>query len=185
MAQKVAVMLGDGCEPVEAIAPVDVLRRGGVDVTTVSVMPTRQVAAAHGVAVEADALVADVALGDFAMIVLPGGLGGVENLSRCEPLLDALKVFAAEGRFIAAICAGPTILAKLGLLKGRSATCYPGCEDGFPAGVYQDLRGATRDANLITASGPGQALEFGLELLRALQGDEAARQVAQGMLLER
>lgn len=183
--KRVAVMLGDGFEPVEAIGPVDVLRRGGVEVTTVSVMATRQVTAAQGVAVEADALVGDVALDDFDMIVVPGGTGGVANLAKCQPLLDALKTFAVEDRFIAAICAGPTILADLGLLEGRKATCYPGCQTNFPEGSYQDVRGAVRDSNLITASGPGQALAFGIEILRALKGDEAADEVAQGMLIAR
>lgn len=183
--KRVAVMLGDGFEPVEAIAPVDALRRGGVEVATVSVMGRHQVVAAQGVAVEADALVDDVALTDFDMIVLPGGMGGVENLSKCQPLLDALKTFAAEDRFIAAICAGPTILADLGLLEERKATCYPGCQTNFPGGSYQDVRGAVRDSNLITASGPGQALEFGIEILRALKGDAVADEVAQGMLIGR
>lgn len=185
MQKKVAVMLGDGFEPIEAIAPVDVLRRGGVAVTTVSVMKTSRVVAAQGVPVEADAQVSGVDLNDFDMIVLPGGLGGVKNLSACEPLRSALETFADENRFIGAICAGPTILADLGLLENRSATCYPGCQEGFPANVYQDVRGAVRDSNLITASGPGQALTFGLELLRALMGDTVANEVAQDMLAAR
>ena len=126
-----------------------------------------------------------MAFADFDMIVVPGGMGGVQNLSRCQPLLDALKAFAAEGRLIGAICAGPTILADLGLLKGRAATCYPGCQTNFPEGVYQAIYGVQRDANLVTASGPGQALDFGLELLRALEGDAAADEVAKGMLLKR
>ena len=183
--KRVAIMLGDGFEPVEAIAPIDALRRGGVEVTTVSVMGQRQVTAAQGIAVEADALVDDVTFDDFDMIVVPGGSGGVQNLSQCQPLLAALKKFAAEDRFIAAICAGPMILADLDLLEGRKATCYPGCQTNFPANVYQDIRGAIRDGNLITASGPGQALEFGIEILRALKGDAVANEVAQGMLITR
>lgn len=185
MQKKVAVMLGDGFEPIEAIAPVDALRRGGVAVTTVSVMESSRVVAAQGIPVEADAQVNDIALNDFDMIVLPGGMGGVKNLSACEPLCAALATFASENRFIGAICAGPTILANLGLLENRSATCYPGCQDGFPANVYQDVRGAVRDSNLITASGPGQALEFGIELLRALMGDAVANDVARDMLTMR
>ncbi len=183
--KKVAVMLGEGFEPVEAIAPVDVLRRGGVEVTTVSVMTDRLVMAAHGVVVMADAQLDEVSFDDFDMIVVPGGSGGVENLSKCQPLLDALKVFAEEKRFIGSICAGPMILADLQLLDGRNATCYPGCQTNFPEGVYQDVYGVVRDGNIITASGPGQAIDFGVELLRALEGDKIAQDVAKGMLLER
>lgn len=183
--KKVAMMLGDGFEPVEAIAPVDALRRGGVEVTTVSVMTDRMVMAAQGVPVVADAQVKEVSFDDFDMIVVPGGSGGVENLSRCQPLLDALKDFAAQRKFIGSICAGPTILANLQLLGGRKATCYPGCQTNFPEGVYQDVYDVVRDSNLITASGPGQALDFGIELLRALEGDKVAEDVAKGMLLER
>ena len=183
--KKVAVLLGDGFDPVEAIAPVDVLRRGGAEVTTVSVMADRLVTAAQGVPVVADNQVKDVAFDEFDMIVVPGGSGGVENLSKCRPLLDALKDFAAQGKLIGSICAGPTILANLQLLGGRKATCYPGCQTNFPDGVYQDVYDVVRDSNLITASGPGQAVAFGIELLRALMGDQAAEDVARGMLLER
>ena len=137
MEKLVAVMLGDGFEPLEALAPIDVLRRGGMKVDTVSVMEGRQVTSAQGVTLYADAGVGDVDLMGFDMIVVPGGSGGVENLARCEPLAAALRAFMAEGRLVAAICAGPTILADLGLLEGRTATCYPGCEEGFPAGAYQ------------------------------------------------
>ena len=183
--KKVAVMFGDGFEPVEAVAPVDVLRRGGVEVTTVSVMSDRLVTAAQGVPVMADAQVEDIVFDDFDMIVAPGGTGGVQNLSKCRPLLDALKDFAAQGKPIGSICAGPTILADLQLLGGRRATCYPGCQANFPEGVYQDVYDVVRDGNLVTASGPGQALAFGVELLRALMGDKVAEDVAKGMLLER
>lgn len=181
--RKVAVMLGDGFEPVEAVAPVDALRRGGVEVTTVSVMADRLVTAAQGVPVMADAQVEDIAFDDFDMIVVPGGSGGVQNLSKCQPLLDALKSFAERDKFIGSICAGPTILAGLHLLDGCKATCYPGCQTDFPEGVYQEIYGVVHDSNLITASGPGQALAFGIELLRALEGDGTAETVAKGMLL--
>lgn len=184
MEKLVAVMLGDGFEPLEALAPIDVLRRGGMKVDTVSVMEGRQVTSAQGVTLYADAGVGDVDLMGFDMIVVPGGSGGVENLARCEPLAAALCAFMAEGRLVAAICAGPTILADLGLLEGRTATCYPGCEEGFPAGAYQAELGVHRDGNLITASGPGQALDFGLATLRALAGDATADAVAEAMLVE-
>lgn len=185
MKKLVAVMLGDGFEPVEALAPVDVLRRGGAKVDLVSVMDGLQVTSAQGVTMYADAGVDDVDLMGFDMIVVPGGAVGVENLAKCEPLAVALRDAMAKGRLVAAICAGPTILADLGLLEGRKATCYPGCDAGFPAGAYQSQVGVHRDGNLVTASGPGQAVDFALEALRALCGDETADQVAKDMLVAR
>lgn len=183
MEKLVAVMLGDGFEPVEAIAPVDALRRGGAKVDMVSVMDGLQVESAQGVVMYADDGVGDVDLLGFDMIVVPGGSVGVENMAKCQPLAEALRQFMAEGKLVASICAGPTILADLGLLEGRKATCYPGCEGNFPAGAYQDVLGVVRDGNLITASGPGQALDFGIEALRALSGDATADAVAKAMLV--
>ena len=183
MEKLAAVMLGDGFEPVEALAPVDVLRRGGVKVDTVSVMDGRQVTSAQGITLYADDGVEDVDLMGFDLIVVPGGSVGVENLAKCEPLAAALRAFMAEGRLVASICAGPTILADLGLLEGRTATCYPGCEGGFPAGAYVGGPTVHRDGNLVTASGPGQALDFGVAALRALAGDAVADQVAKDMLI--
>ena len=183
MGKLAAVVLGDGFEPVEALAPVDALRRGGVRVRTVSVMDGLQVTSAQGVTMHADDGVSDVDLLGFDLLVVPGGSGGVDNLAKCAPLADALERFMAEGKPVAAICAGPMILADLGLLEGRKATCYPGCEEGFPAGAYQDVRGVVVDSNLVTASGPGQALDFGMAALRVLAGDAAADRVAADMLI--
>lgn len=182
--KRVAMMLGDGFEPVEVVAPVDVLRRGGAEVVLVSVMGRLEVRGAQDVTVKADALIEDADLDGFDMIVVPGGSGGVENLGKSEQLAFALQKSMAEDRLVGAICAGPTILAKLGLLDGRKATCYPGCEDAFPAGSYQDVIGVVEDGNLVTASGPGQALSFGIVLLRVLCGDRTADEVAAGMLLK-
>lgn len=181
--KKVAMMLGDGFEPVEAVAPVDVLRRGGAEVVLVSVMGRLEVRGAQDVTVKADALIEDADLDGFDMIVVPGGSGGVENLGKSEQLALALQEFMTDDRLVGSICAGPTILAKLGLLDGRKATCYPGCEDVFPAGSYQGVVGVVQDGNLVTASGPGQAVPFGIALLRALCGDGIADRVAADMLL--
>ncbi len=180
---RVAVMLGEGFETIEALTSVDVLRRAGVEVVVASVMPTREVTSAQGVPVTADAAVADgdVDLGGFDAIILPGGMGGYENLSACEPLRAALSSQLEEGRLVAAICAAPMLLAHLGLLDGRRATCYPSCEDVFPAGAYQP-DDVVRDGNLITGSGPAKSLPFALAVLEALAGKDVAAQVASGML---
>lgn len=185
MTKTAAVFLGEGCEPTEAVAPVDILTRGGVAVTCVSVMPTLEVRSAYGATLRADALVGDVDLGSFDALVLPGGMGGFENLSVCEALCAELRAATAdEKRVVAAICAAPMLLANLGLLEGRTATCYPGCEEGtFPAGAYQRVIGAHHSGNIVTASGPGQAYEFGFAVLEALEGAEAVARVKADMLL--
>ncbi len=182
MAKTAAIMLGDGFEPVEAVAPLDALRRGGVQVTTVSVMGRKDVTAAQDVPVIADALVEDADLDGFDVVIVPGGSVGVENLGKCAKLGEALKRRMAAGKMVASICAGPTVLAELGLLEGRRATCYPGCETVFPAGVYVKDK-VVVDENLITSEGPGTALDFGIAVLRAVAGDAAADRVAAGMLL--
>lgn len=184
MAVKVAVMLGDGFEPVEAIAPIDCMRRAGINASAVSVMESKDVLAAQDIKVVADAQVDEVDLVGFDCIVVPGGSVGVENLKASKPLADALRLFMEQNRHVAAICAGPTVLNELGLLEGRKATCYPGCEAGFPEGVYQNLSGVVVDGNLITASGPGQALDFGIAVTKALCGDTVADDVASGMLIK-
>lgn len=183
MAKTVAIMLGDGFEPVEAIGPADVLRRGGIGVDLVSVMGRAEVTAAQEVTVTADKLVSEVDLATYDMVVVPGGSVGVENLAACPALADELRRRMAADGLVGSICAGPTILANLGLLEGREAVCYPGCEDGFPAGVYQPGSDVAVDGNLITATGPAVALVFGVALLNALAGAETATSVARGMLL--
>lgn len=183
MSDTVAVMLGDGFEPVEVVAPVDVLRRGGVDVTLVSVMGKLDVQSAQDITIVADKLVEDVDLASFTMVIVPGGSGGVENLGKCDVLAKNLRERMKSDRLVGSICAGPTILANLGLLEGRKAVCYPGCESVFPSGVYQPNLDVCVDGNLITATGPGTALPFGRMLLHVLKGEKTADDVAKGMLL--
>ena len=180
----VAVALADGAEPLEVVAPVDALRRGGVDVTLVSVGSKLDVEAAQGVTIKADALLADTDLSKADVLMVPGGSVGVENLGKCKPFTDELCSRMKDGRHVAAICAGPTILADLHLLEGRRAVCYPGCETGFPDGVYQAGVDVCVDGNLITATGPGTALAFGLAVLKELKGEDVAADVAQGMLVK-
>lgn len=180
--ESVAVMLGDGFEPVEVVAPVDVLRRGGVNVVLVSVMGRKEVASAFDIKVEADALVEEVDLSDYMMVVVPGGSVGVENLGKCDALAQDLRERMKTDRLVAAICAGPTILGNLGLLEGRKAVCYPGCESAFPAGVYQPDLAVCVDGNLITATGPGTSLAFGKTLLHVIKGEAKAEEIAKGML---
>ncbi len=184
MAKTCAVMLGEGFEEVEALASVDALRRAGVEVTTVSVMHDQIVQGSHRIPVIADAKVGEVDLGDFDLVVLPGGMPGTTNLGECEELHRAIVNRMAAGLKVSAICAAPSLLATWGLLDGRTATCYPGFETEFPEGVRPDEPGVFWDDNLITASGPGFAIPFALANVKTLMGEEAAEKVAAGMLVK-
>ena len=183
MSKKVAIFVGNGTEPVEAVAPADALTRGNVAVDFISVMQGTEVNLAQNIKMQADMVEGRFDPSDYDMIVIPGGSVGVENLAKSGVVADALRQFMGEGRKVSSICAGPTILADMGLLEGYRATCYPGCQTNFPAGCYQDVRGVVVDRNLITAAGPGQALDFGIAMLRSLAGDEVADSVKAGMLV--
>lgn len=179
---KVYVFLADGFEDIEALIPVDVLRRGGVDVVTVSVMDYSQVVeSAHGVQMVADALFDDCDFSDADLLLLPGGMPGASNLYEHAGLCAAVKKHAATGRLLAAICAAPAVvLGQLGLLQGRRATCYPGFEQLLSGATYTaDL--FTVDGNITTGEGPAAALPFAYSLLAQLTNEETAKQIATGM----
>ena len=169
----VYMLLGTGFEETEAIAPLDLLRRAGIPVQTVGITG-KTVFGGHGIGVEADILPEEMDLGQMEMIILPGGLGGVASARASKDALAALRYAWEHDRFVAAICAGPTVLADLGITDGKQATCYPGCEDGMgSAQVHSDVP-CIRDGKLITGASAGCATAFGLMLIAALTGQAAA-----------
>ena len=178
----VYVLLGTGFEEMEAIAPIDLLRRAGIEVKTVGVTG-KTVYGSHGIGVVADILPEDMELDAMEMIVLPGGLGGVASTRASKPALDALRYGWDQGRFVAEICAGPTVLADLGITDGRNATCYPGCEGQMGSANMQPGAAAVRDGKLITGTSAGCAIPFALELIRALRGEEKAQAIAQQIVI--
>ena len=179
------IFLADGFEEVEALGTLDVLRRGGVDVMTVSLNAEHEVTGSHGVTVKADSRIADIdAFDEVDFLVLPGGMPGASNLAACEKLSGMLKSQYAAGRGVAAICASPAlVLSPLGILDGRRATCYPGMEPIERTAVRMTGEPVVVDGNVITGKGPACTFAFGLAILTALKGAEAAGAVAQGMLL--
>ncbi len=181
---RVAILLADGFETIEALAPADVLRRGGQDVALVTVNEAPHVTTAQKVGIDCDATLATYDFSTCDLIVLPGGLPGTTTLRATDKVCELAREFMGE-KSVASICAAPSILAELGLLEGRTATCYPGFEGDFPAGVRPAENGVYVSGNLITASGPGFAVEFGLALLEHVAGKEAADKVAAGMLINR
>lgn len=178
----VYVLLGTGFEETEAIAPIDLLRRAGIATLTVGV-DGKTVYGSHGIGVEADITIGEMDLTDLDMIVLPGGLGGVATARKSEAALDALRFAWENGKYVAAICAGPTVLADLGITDGRRATCYPGCESGMgSADMVSDVP-CVRDGKLITGTSAGCAIPFGLMLVEALKGSEEAQRIAQQIVI--
>lgn len=174
----VYVMLADGFEEVEAIEPVDILRRGGVEVSTVGING-RDVTGAHGIEIKADIEISEVDEEDMELIMLPGGAGH-ELLDACNAVHGLLNHALSRGVYISAICAAPSILGKKLMLEGKSATCFPGYEKYLHgADVKSDK--VVADGKIITAKGAGAAAEFGFAMLAALKGEETAKRVKEIM----
>lgn len=178
----VYVLLGTGFEEVEAIAPVDLLRRAGIPVLTVGV-EDKFVTGGHGITLEADITLGRMDLTDMDMIVLPGGLGGVAAVRGSQAALDALRFAWENGKYVAAICAGPTVLADLQITDGLKVTCYPGCEGSMGSAVVLADVPCIRDGKVITGASAGCAIPFALTLIEALKGKEAADQIANQIVI--
>jgi len=175
------MLLGTGFEETEAIAPLDLLRRAGLDVQTVGING-KIVYGSHGIGVEADILLDQMDLTAMDMIILPGGLGGVASIKASLAAMDAVRFAHENGKFTAAICAGPTILASLGITDGKHATCYPGCEDQMGSAIMVDSAAVT-DGTVITGTSAGCAVPFGLALIAALKGQNAADAIAKQIVI--
>lgn len=181
--QTTYVFLADGFEEIEGLTVVDVLRRGGVNVVTVSVTGGKMIHGAHGIDVCADTVFEEMDFGDAEMLVLPGGGGGTKMLSEFEPLTQLLKEFYEAGKYIAAICAAPSILGQLHMLEGRKAVCYPGFEEKL-LGAEIVQKDAVADGNVITGRAMGGACEFALTLLGILKGMEKSDEVRAEIVYE-
>ena len=173
----VYMLLGTGFEETEAITPLDLMRRAGIPVATVGVNG-KTVYGGHGIGVEADILLEEMDLTQLEMIVLPGGLGGVSSVRNAPLAMDALDFAWKNDKFVAAICAGPTVLADLGITDGKQTTCYPGCQEQMGSAKVLPDAACVRDGKLITGTSAGCAVAFGLALVEALKGSEAAQSVA-------
>ena len=178
----VYVLLGTGFEETEAIVPVDLLRRAGLEVLTVGING-KTVYGGHNIGIESDILLEDMDLSNMDMIVLPGGLGGVASIRGSKPAMEAVRYAWENGKYTAAICAAPTILAELGITSGRNATCYPGCEADLGDAIVAGDLACVQDGKMITGASAGCAVPFGLALIRALKGQEAADRIAQQIVI--
>ena len=178
----VYLLLGTGFEEMEAIAPLDLLRRAGVEVLTVGVTG-KTVYGSHNIGIEADITIDQMDLTNLEMIILPGGLGGVTSARASKPALDALDFAWKNDKYVAAICAGPTVLADLHITDGKNATCFPGCEGGMGSANMIPNTACVRDGKLITGTSAGCAIPFGLALVEVLKGKEAADAVASQIVI--
>ena len=178
----VYVLLGTGFEEMEAIAPIDLMRRAGISVLTVGVTG-KTVYGGHNIGVEADITIDEMDLTDLEMIVLPGGLGGVASARASQKALDALRFAWDNDKFVAAICAGPTVLADLGITDGKEATCYPGCESDMGSAKMDATVPCVRDGKLITGASAGCAIPFALMLIEALKGSDQAKAIAKQIVI--
>lgn len=177
------VFLAEGFEEIEALTPIDVLRRAELNVLTVSVMEEQVVTGAHGVPVVADRMFADIHLEDAEMLLLPGGLPGATNLDAHQGLSDMIVAFATERKPLAAICAAPLVFGNRGLLQGKKATCYPGFET-YLAGAEYTAALVETDGNFITAKGPGAAMDFAFAIVEKYCGLEKVNELKQGMMIK-
>ena len=180
MSKKVYILLADGFELIEALTPVDVLRRGGVDVATVSINDDYDVASAQKVTVKSDVLLSLHDLSDGDMLVLPGGFPGYENLANSKRVVELVKEYDSKGKYIAAICGAPTVLSKNGIMKGKVLTCHHSVAEDMKDYKYTG-KVVEADGNLITAIGAGKALDFALKMAEVLVDKNTMDKIKKGM----
>ena len=178
----VYMLLGTGFEETEAIAPLDLMRRAGIEVLTVG-LNGKTISGGHNICFTADITVDHMDLTCMDMIVLPGGLGGVASIRGCKKAMEAIGFAFENGKYVAAICAGPTVLADLGITDGKHATCYPGCEGGMGAAIMEENKACVLDGTVITGTSAGCAIPFGLKLIEVLKGKEIADTVAEQIVI--
>ena len=181
--KKALVPLADGFEDIEAVAIIDILRRGGVEIVTAALGSKCSALSAHGIRMETDAVLEDVLDSPWDAIILPGGGQGTANLKACAPLAERLRRQKYEdGGFVCAICAAPTVLAAAGVLEDEDVTCYPSCGEEMGRPIV-DMP-AVADGQVITGQGPGAAITFALAVLAHLAGADVAHGVAEGMVTQ-
>ena len=180
----VAVLAADGFETIECLTMVDVMRRGGVRATLVSIMPTREVVSSLQIPVTCDALFDEINFDEYDCVVLPGGLPGTTHLGESLTVQEGLAYAVQENLWVAAICAAPSVLGENGLLHGKKYTCYPGFENDEKYHGTYTAAPLQQDGMVITANGAGNALTFALYLLAALQGEEKALEVGRSIQMK-
>ena len=178
-----AILFADGYEEVEALTVVDLLRRAKIGCDIVALAECEQITGSHGISVAADKPFSQLDAEEYDGLILPGGLRGVNNLAADERVLALLRRFAGAGKLTAAICAGPTVLAKAGLLEGRKACCYPGMEDQL-TGAIPCMEPVVADGSILTSRGLGTAIPFALALVAYFCGEKQAQALAKSIVFQ-
>ena len=183
--KKLGIFMADGCEMIEGLAVVDVVRRTGeMEIATISITDSKQVTSSHNVTFLTDVLASEVNFDELDGIILPGGMPGTLNLGANETVNAVIKKFAAEGKMVAAICAAPSVLGAAGILEGRHATCHPGFEEKLiGAECLEDA--VVIDGHIITSRGMGTAVDFGLAIIwHMLDDEELVERVKKGIVYD-
>ena len=180
---KILVFLADGFEEIEGLTVVDLCRRAGIDVTTVSITDKAEVVGSHSIALKTDTTIDAADFSSADMIVLPGGMPGTKHLEACDRLMSQVDAFIADGKKVAAICAAPTVLGHRGLLKGKKACCYPGME-GELTGAEVSYDAVSVAGNIITSRGLGTAIPFALAIIEALTDKATADRISKSVVFK-
>lgn len=180
---KIAVFLAEGMEEIEALTVVDICRRAQIETETVSISESRMVTSSHGVGVQADKLISEIAFDEVDMIVLPGGMPGTRNLEACQFLMEQVDAFNEKGKGLAAICAAPSILGHRGVLRGRNACCYPEFEEELSDALVSKHPVEVSE-HVITSRGMGTAIEFALAIVSAVKGKECADSIKNAIIYQ-
>ncbi|MGF0065310.1 DJ-1 family glyoxalase III [Lachnospiraceae bacterium SGI.085] len=178
---KIGIFMADGCEEIEGLTVVDIVRRAGIDITTISISDKNEVAGAHGITFLADAKKDEVVFSTLDGIVLPGGMPGTTNLGADETVDKVIREFAAGGKLVAAICAAPSVLGQAGILNGKHATSYPGFEPKLTGAVTSE-DSVVQDGNVITSRGMGTAIAFALEIVSYFTDKKTADKLAESII---
>ena len=179
--KKIAIFFGTGYEEIEALTVVDLCRRAGIEISMVSITGEGKVTGSHGITVEMDQQFEEVDFGALDMIVLPGGMPGTRNLEAHQGLMEQVDAFCQSGKFVAAICAAPSIFGHRGIVDGRKACCYPGFEKDL-AGAEVSFNSVCVSDHVITSRGMGCAIDFSLAIISALCGSEVAEEKAKSII---
>lgn len=181
--KKIGIFMADGCEEIEGLTVVDIVRRAKMEIVMISITGKREVTSSHQVTFLTDALAAEVDYDTLDGIVLPGGMPGTLNLQADETVNKVIRQFAAEGKLVCAICAAPSVLGAAGILEGKWATCHPGFEEKL-TGAKVEEKEVVVDGNVITSRGMGTAIPFALSLVSQMVSEEKAQELAQSIIFK-
>lgn len=178
---KLGIFMADGCEEIEGLTVVDLVRRAGIEIEMISVSGEKTVTGSHKIAFQTDVSKADADYASYDGIVLPGGMPGTTNLMEDDTVNRVIKEFATSGKLVAAICAAPSVLGNAGLLEGKKATCYPGVESKLTGADFV-TDPVAKDGNIITSRGLGTAIEFAAEIVAYLLDESAAKSLKESVV---